>query len=151
MLNQIIVEGNLTRPTRHHTRDGPTKKRKKSRGKVLKWDENGDVTEVKVKGTRAHISMLTWLDAKAKALTGHVVGGKTLEVVVNHEEQTLVLERPVAGNGIPNRDQWRDRIRGRQRQLQPLVSCPSGRLAQLARASRLHREGRGFKSLNAHS
>ena len=25
-----------------------------------------------------------------------------------------------------------------------------GRLAQLARASRLHREGRGFKSLNAH-
>ncbi len=26
----------------------------------------------------------------------------------------------------------------------------SGRLAQLARASRLHREGRGFKSLSAH-
>ena len=25
-----------------------------------------------------------------------------------------------------------------------------GRLAQLARASRLHREGRGFESLNAH-
>jgi hypothetical protein len=32
----------------------------------------------------------------------------------------------------------------------PASLSPSGRLAQLARASRLHREGRGFKSLNAH-
>ncbi len=30
------------------------------------------------------------------------------------------------------------------------VPIKQGRLAQLARASRLHREGRGFKSLNAH-
>ena len=31
-----------------------------------------------------------------------------------------------------------------------LIITRSGRLAQLARASRLHREGRGFESLNAH-
>ena len=31
-----------------------------------------------------------------------------------------------------------------------LYEFEKGRLAQLARASRLHREGRGFKSLNAH-
>ena len=31
-----------------------------------------------------------------------------------------------------------------------IIFC-KGRLAQLARASRLHREGRGFESLNAHS
>ena len=30
-----------------------------------------------------------------------------------------------------------------------IIFC-KGRLAQLARASRLHREGRGFESLNAH-
>ena len=30
------------------------------------------------------------------------------------------------------------------------VSHQEGRLAQLARASRLHREGRGFESLSAH-
>ena len=32
----------------------------------------------------------------------------------------------------------------------PVISTIFGRLAQLARASRLHREGRGFESLTAH-
>jgi len=49
------------------------------------------VTEFKVKGSRARIFLSSELDAAAKALTGHVVGGKTLEVVVNHEEQTVVF------------------------------------------------------------
>ena len=40
--------------------------------------------------------------------------------------------------------------RGSPKAIAAASLTPAGRLAQLARASRLHREGRGFKSLNAH-
>ncbi len=49
--------------------------------------KHGEVTSVEVKGTKARISMASGLESAAKALDGHVVGGNTLSITINHEEQ----------------------------------------------------------------
>ena len=52
---------------------------------------HGEVTGIKMNGTKAIIGMSTGLESAAKALKGHRMGGNTLSIVVNHEEQDVLI------------------------------------------------------------
>jgi len=52
--------------------------------------KHGEVTDVKVKGDRAMITMTSGAEAAGKALTSHKIGGNSLSIVINHEEQDFL-------------------------------------------------------------
>lgn len=54
-------------------------------------NKHGVVTKVQVKGSKAIIDMSSGIDSAAKALKAHKPGGNTLEIVVNHEEQDVLI------------------------------------------------------------